>query len=428
MTAATSTALFSEAQELLPGGVNSPVRSFASVGGSPFFVERASGATIWDVEGKSYIDYVGSYGPMILGHAAAPVVAAIARQAEKGTSFGAPTALEVDMARVVTACVPSVAMVRFVSSGTEATMSAIRLARAFTKRRVIVKCEGCYHGHGDAFLSRAGSGLATLGLSSSPGVPEAFAALTVTIPFNDAAALRAALDAHGDDVAAFIVEPVPANMGVVLPRSGYLEEIRELTASRGVLLIFDEVISGFRLGLGGAQAHFGVMPDLTCLGKIIGGGLPVGAYGGRKDIMQMVAPCGPVYQAGTLSGNPLAMRAGLETIAHLKLPETYERLATFGEILASGLREAATRHSWPLTVNQLGSIATPFFVAGGVASWDDARRADTGRFSRFHRELLNRGVFLAPSQFEAMFLSTAHSALDVEATLRAMIAAAATVF
>jgi glutamate-1-semialdehyde 2,1-aminomutase len=424
----TSHGFFEEAKQVLPGGVNSPVRSFASVGGEPFFVARGEGSKIYDVDGREYIDYVCSYGPLILGHAHPAIVQAIRDQAEKGTSYGAPTALEVELAREITAAMPSVEMVRFVNSGTEATMSAVRLARAFTGRKKIIKCEGCYHGHGDGFLSQAGSGLATLGLSSSPGVPDEFAGLTINIPFNNIEALKTALEQHKADVAAVILEPVPANMGVVLPCEGYLASMRELTRAHDALLIFDEVITGFRLAYGGAQEYFGIQADLTCLGKIIGGGLPVGAYGGRKEIMQLVAPSGPVYQAGTLSGNPLAMRAGLEMLKQLKQPGVYKRLEDMTAHLAGKLRQSIQQHNWPLCVNQIGSLLTTFFTSAPVVDYVTAKLADTRKYAQYFHRLLDQGVFLAPSQFEAMFISTAHSSIDIEKTVAAQLTTLRDVF
>ncbi len=414
--------LFQEAQKYLPGGVNSPVRSFASVGGEPFFVGRGEGSKIYDVDGRGYIDYVCSYGPLILGHAHPALVKALHDQAGIGTSYGAPTALEVELGKEIIDAFPSIEMVRFVNSGTEATMSAVRLARAFTQRKKIIKCEGCYHGHADGFLSQAGSGLATLGIASSPGVPEEFAGLTITIPFNDKESLRAVLERHAADVAAVILEPVPANMGVVLPRDGYLESVRELTREFGALLIFDEVITGFRVAYGGAQEHYGVPADLTCLGKIIGGGLPVGAYGGRKEIMQMVAPAGPVYQAGTLSGNPLAMRAGLEALKQLKQPGVYERLHESSMSLGEELKKGIRRHRWPLSVNRIGSMLTVFFTPSEVVNYQTAKTADTRSYGQNFHRMLDRNIFLAPSQFEAMFVSTAHSPADLHKTLEAFLA------
>jgi glutamate-1-semialdehyde 2,1-aminomutase len=428
MSSKTSHELFEEAKQYLPGGVDSPVRSFASVGGEPFFVARAEGSKIYDEDGREYIDYVCSYGPLILGHAHPAIVQAIRDQAGKGTSYGAPTALEVELAKEITAAMPSVEMIRFVNSGTEATMSAVRLARAFTGRKKIIKCEGCYHGHGDSFLSQAGSGLATLGIASSPGVPNEFAQLTINVPFNNIESLRAALEQHQGDVAAAILEPAPANMGVVLPHEGYLESVRELTRQHDVLLIFDEVITGFRLAYGGAQEYFGIQADLTCLGKIIGGGLPVGAYGGRKDIMQSVAPSGPVYQAGTLSGNPLAMRAGLEMLKQLKQPGVYQQLEELAAYLTSELRSSIQQHDWPLQVNHIGSMLTTFFTPSPVVDYATAKRSDTQKYAQYFHRLLNQGIFLAPSQFEAMFISTAHTQADLEKTPAAQLTALGDIF
>ncbi len=422
MSNPTSHELLEQAKHLLPGGVNSPVRSFASVGGDPFFVARAAGSKIYDVEGREYIDYVCSYGPLILGHAHPAIVRAIQEQAERGTSYGAPTEWEVELASEIVAAIPSVDMVRFVNSGTEATMSAVRLARAFTGRKRIIKCEGCYHGHGDGFLSQAGSGLTTLGIASSPGVPDEFAGLTINVPFNNTQALKAALEEYESDVAAVILEPVPANMGVVVPYDGYLHEVREMTRDHNVLLIFDEVITGFRLAYGGAQEYFGVNADLTCLGKIIGGGLPVGAYGGRRDIMQLVAPSGPVYQAGTLSGNPLAMRAGLEMLNQLKRPGIYQQLEETTRQLVDELQKSIRRHGWPLRINHIGSMLTVFFTLSLVVDYATAKRADTEKYAQYFHRMLDQGIFIAPSQFEAMFLSTAHSPADIEKTVKTQLA------
>jgi glutamate-1-semialdehyde 2,1-aminomutase len=428
MTEKASHNLFEEAKQYLPGGVNSPVRSFASVGGEPFFVARGAGSKIYDVDGREYIDYVGSYGPLILGHAPPAIVRAIQEQAESGTSYGAPTALEVELAKEIIAAMPSVEMVRLVNSGTEAAMSAVRLARAFTGRKKIIKGEGCYHGHGDGFLSLAGSGLATLSISSSPGVPDEFAALTINVRFNDIESLKAALEQHEGDVAAVILEPVPANMGVVLPQAGYLKQVRELTRAHNVLLIFDEVITGFRLAYGGAQEYFGVQADLTCLGKIIGGGLPVGAYGGRRDIMQLIAPSGPVYQAGTLSGNPLAMRAGLEMLKQLKQSGVYQQLVDMTAQLVDELRQSIQRHNWPLRVNHIGSMLTAFFTSSPVVDYAAAKTADTKKYAHYFHRMLDQGIFLAPSQFEAMFISAAHSSMDIDKTAAAQSTALSEIF
>ncbi|MBI4295427.1 MAG: glutamate-1-semialdehyde 2,1-aminomutase [Chloroflexi bacterium] len=419
MNTQKSRALFTEAQRYIPGGVDSPVRAFGAVGGQPLFIQRGRGSHIWDADGNEYIDYVGSWGPLILGHAHPQVVAALKSAAEAGTSFGAPTELEIELARLVTAAMPSVEMVRFVSSGTEATMSALRLARAFTGRDKVVKFAGCYHGHSDGLLAKAGSGLATLGLPASPGVPASYAQNTLVLPYNDIEAVSSLLQAQGQHIAAIIVEPVAGNMGVVLPRPGFLEGLRQITRDAGALLIFDEVITGFRLAYGGSQAVYNVVPDLTCLGKIIGGGLPVGAYGGRRDIMQMVAPLGPVYQAGTLSGNPLAMTAGVQTLSLLARPQTYQALEEKAQRLAQGLRLAAQDCGVDLLVSRAGSMLTAFFTSGEVVDYDTALTANTQRYARFFQAMLERGVYLPCSQFEAMFLSSAHSDSDVASTIEA---------
>lgn len=418
-----SQALMEKARTLMPGGVNSPVRSFRGVGGTPFFVDRGEGAYLWDVDGNRYLDYVCSWGPLILGHAHPEVVEALARALERGTSYGAPTALEVELAAMVTEAMPGVEMVRMVNSGTEACMSAIRLARAFTGRPRIIKFAGCYHGHADPLLARAGSGVATLGLPDSPGVPAGTVADTIVLPYNDLDVVNATLAAHGEQVAAVIVEPVAGNMGVVPPAPGFLDGLRELTRKHGALLIFDEVITGFRVAYGGAQALYGVVPDLTCFGKIIGGGLPVGAYGGRRDVMEMVAPAGPVYQAGTLSGNPLAMTAGLATLRVLSRPATYERLERSGAALEAGLLEGAREAGVPVFCQRVGSLLTLFFREGPVRCWDDAARSDTGRYGRFFHALLERGIYFPPSQFEACFLSLAHGDAELEQTIAAARAA-----
>ncbi len=415
---ARSRAVFEEAQKILVGGVNSPVRAFKAVGGDPLVVDRAAGARLFDVDGNEYIDYVCSWGAMILGHAHPAVTAAIQDQAARGTSYGMTTALEAELARAICRAMPSMEMVRFVSSGTEATMSAVRLARAFTKRDFILKFDGGYHGHADSFLSQAGSGLATLGIASSPGVPERLAQLTLNAPYNDAAAVEKMFDAHREQVAAVIVEPVAANMGVVPPAEGFLRDLREITARDEALLIFDEVITGFRLARGGAQAVYGVQPDLTTLGKIIGGGLPCAAYGGRTDLMKMVAPLGPVYQAGTLSGNPLAMRAGIETLKLLEAPGFYDQLNRKAERLVAGIRGAIVRHGGRDTcVNAAGSLLTVFFTGAEVGNYDAAKKSDTYRFGEFFRKMLERGIFLPPSQYEALFVSAAHSDSDIDRTI-----------
>jgi glutamate-1-semialdehyde 2,1-aminomutase len=411
--------LFAAAVRVIPGGVNSPVRAFRGVGGEPFFVARGEGARLWDVEGRAYLDFLGSWGPLILGHAARPVVEAVTAAAARGTSYGAPTPMEVEMAEAITAAYPSVELVRLVSSGTEAAMSAIRVARGATGRALLVKFDGCYHGHADSLLVKAGSGGATFSIPDSGGVPAALAALTLTAPFNDLAAVRALFQARGGEIAAVIVEPVAGNMGVVPPRPGFLEGLREVTRAHGALLIFDEVITGFRVAYGGAQQLYGVRPDLTCLGKIIGGGLPVGAYGGARALMEQVAPLGTIYQAGTLSGNPLAVAAGLATLRALRERGVYARLETLGAALERGLREAAGAAGVALTVNRVGSMLTGFFCAGPVTDYASARRADTSAYARFFHAMLGAGVFLAPSQFEAAFVSLAHTDADIAEAGRA---------
>ncbi len=414
-----SKSLLAAAERVIPGGVNSPVRAFRSVGGQPFFVARAAGSRIWDVDGHAYLDFVGSWGPLVLGHAPAAVVEAVVEAAGRGTSYGAPTAGEVELAELIAAAYPSMELLRLVNSGTEATMSAIRVARGATGREAIVKFDGCYHGHADSLLVKAGSGGATFSIPDSRGVPAGVAQLTVTAPFNDLEAVRDAFRARGDEIAAVIVEPVAGNMGVVPPAPGFLAGLRELCTRHGALLIFDEVITGFRVGWGGAQALYGVRPDLTCLGKIIGGGLPVGAYGGRRDLMAQVAPLGGVYQAGTLSGNPLAVAAGLATLRALDQGDAYERLERLGALMERGLRVAAEKTGEPLTVNRVGSMLTAFFTDGPVVDYATARRADTARYARYFHGMLSRGVYLAPSQFEAAFVSLAHSESDVAEAGRA---------
>jgi len=411
--------LYQKALSLMPGGVNSPVRAFRAVGGDPVFIARGKGSCIADVEGRNYIDYVLSWGPLIVGHCHPEVVEALARAIETGTSFGACTPAEVELAERIREAYPSIERVRLVNSGTEATLSALRVARAATGRDKILKFEGCYHGHGDSLLVKAGSGVATLGLPDSPGVPRALAELTITVPFNDAAALEEAFRIHDHQLAAVIVEPVVGNSGCLPPQAGFLEKLRRLTTGQGTVLILDEVMTGFRVAYGGAQELFGIQPDLTTLGKIIGGGLPVGAYGGKASLMDWVAPAGPVYQAGTLSGNPLAVAAGLRTLEILRRPGTYERLEMISNRLASGLAAAAATAGVPLTVNRVGSMFTCFFTRNAVTDYASAKKSDTGRFARFFRALLERGVYFPPSQFEAAFVSTAHSEADVTVTLEA---------
>ena len=417
-----SSRLFQRAQQILPGGVDSPVRAFKSVGASPLFIRRAAGARIQDVDGNRYIDYVMSWGPLIHGHAPRGLIAALAAAAKNGTSFGAPSPLEVELGERVRALMPSMERVRFVSSGTEAAMSALRVARAATGRDRIVKFEGCYHGHADAFLVGAGSGALTLGTPTSPGVTRGTSADTLVASYNDLESVRRLFDGHRDQIAAVIVEPIAGNIGVVPPADGFLSGLREITSGAGALLIFDEVISGFRAASGGAQALAGVRPDLTCLGKIIGGGLPVGAYGGRVDLMELVSPAGPVYQAGTLSGNPLAMTAGLWCLKNLS-PKLYRSLAALGARLAAGLADAAREQGVALQVNAFGSILTPFFTGRPVRNFASATSASTEQYARFFRGMLDRGIYPPPSQFEAWFLSAAHTAKDIDATIRAARAA-----
>src|SRR5215208_2133733 len=410
--------LFAAAQNIIPGGVNSPVRAFRGVGGTPRFIRSARGATITDVDGKTYIDYVGSWGPMILGHADEEVVAAVQEVALKGTSFGAPTELEVDLAQEVVDAVPSIEMVRMVNSGTEATMSAIRLARGVTNRSLLVKFEGCYHGHGDSLLVKAGSGVATLGLPDSPGVPAALAQNTITVPFNNAGALEGFFAEH-KDIAAVIIEPVVGNMGCVPPQPGYLEAVHKLTKANGTLLIFDEVMTGFRLARGGAQELYGISPDITTLGKIIGGGLPVGAYGGSRELMDNIAPAGPIYQSGTLSGNPLSMTAGLVTLRRLRDKSVYDRLENSSRKLVEGLAAAARDAGVTTVTNRVGSMWTSFFTDQPVTNWETANRSDREQYGKFFHALLEEGVYLAPSQFEAAFVSLAHTEELIEQTLTA---------
>ena len=411
--------LMRRAERLMPGGVSSPVRAFRAVGGEPLFIARGQGSHLFDADCNAYIDFVGSWGPLIAGHAHPDVVRALHEATALGTSFGAPTAAEADLAEVIVDRVPSVTMIRFVNSGTEATMSAIRLARAATGRDLIVKFDGCYHGHADSLLVSAGSGVLTLGQPDSPGVPGPIAALTISIPFNDPQAAWRVFQRQPDMIAAVIVEPVAGNMGVVAPRPGFLEALQDITHRHGALLILDEVMTGFRVARGGAQELYGIRPDLTAFGKVIGGGLPVGAYGGRADLMKMISPSGPVYQAGTLSGNPLAMAAGLSTLRLVDDPGVYEVLERMGARLEAGLLEAAEAAVVPVQVGRVGSMLTLFFSADPVRDYAGARQCDTGRFARFHGSMLEQGVYLPPSQFEAWFLSLAHTSEDVEATIAA---------
>ena len=415
-----SSSLFRRARKVMPGGVSSPVRSFASVGGEPFFVASARGSRVRDADGRSYIDYVMSYGPHLFGHVPGFVRRALDRASRRGTSYGAPTELEVRLAERVAKMVPSIEMVRFVNSGTEATMSAIRLARGATGRKRIIKAEGAYHGHADSFLVAAGSGLATLGIAGSPGVPEELAALTTVVPYNDAGALEAAFTRFKGEIAAFILEPLAANMGVVLPADGYLQAARDLATRHGALLIFDEVISGFRIAAGGAQEIYGVAPDLTTLGKILGGGLPVGAYGGRRDLMEKMAPSGAVYQAGTLSGNPLAMSAGIAMLDEIARRPPYAQLEQKGAALEALLRAEIERRglSGAVCLTRAGSLSTLFFAPGPMRGFADVKRSDTRRFAVFFHAMRERGIFLAPAQFEAWFLSTAHSDAEIRRTVR----------
>jgi glutamate-1-semialdehyde 2,1-aminomutase len=413
---ARSEALFAEALNYMPGGVNSPVRAFRAVGGKPFFVNRAAGAHVWDVDGNDYVDYVGTWGPAIHGHAPLAVIQAVKDAADSGTSFGIPNPHEVTMARLICELVPSVRKVRMCNSGTEACMSAVRLARGFTRRDKIIKFDGCYHGHADSLLVRAGSGALTFGHPDSAGVPAAFTQHTIVVPYNDQEAVRAAMSANKGQVAGIIVEPVPGNAGLYTPKPGYLEFLRKVTEEHGALLIFDEVMTGFRLSRGGAQERFGIRPDLSCFGKIIGGGLPVGAFGGRAEIMDCLAPLGPVYQAGTLSGNPLAMAAGIAALRGLT-PEVYARLESLGAALETGLRGAANAAGIPVCLNRCGSMFCGYFTTGPVHNLADAMKSDRERFKRYFHGMLQKGVYLAPSQFEAGFVSTAHTEADVRQTV-----------
>ncbi|TBR36354.1 MULTISPECIES: glutamate-1-semialdehyde 2,1-aminomutase [Dyella] len=415
----TNHELFQRARQLMPGGVNSPVRAFNSVGGEPFFTARADGPYLWDVEGKRYIDYVGSWGPMIVGHNHPHVREAVERAVMNGLSYGTPCPAEITMAEAITRLVPSIDMVRMVNSGTEATMSAIRLARGATGRSKIVKFEGCYHGHGDSFLVKAGSGALTFGVPTSPGVPKASADLTLTLAYNDLAAAEALFAEHGDDIAGLIIEPVAGNMNCIPPKDGYLQGLRELCTRHGALLIFDEVMTGFRVALGGAQAHYGITPDISTFGKIIGGGMPVGAYGGRRELMEQIAPAGPIYQAGTLSGNPVAMAAGLAMLELIQAPGFYESLAARTRLLTDGLQAVADGEGIPFSTNRVGGMFGLFFTAEKVESYTQATAADTTLFNRFFHGMLERGVYLAPSAFEAGFVSSAHTDDDIAATLEA---------
>lgn len=411
--------LLDSAKKVIPGGVNSPVRAFRAVGGEPPFIARGEGAYLWDEDGNRYVDYVLSWGPLILGHAHPAVIDALSNAAMKGTSYGAPTALETELAELVIGMVPSVEMVRFVNSGTEATMSALRLARAYTGRHKIVKFEGCYHGHGDMLLVQAGSGVATLGLPDSPGVPPGAAQDTLTAPFNSLSAVEALFHQFPDEIAAIILEPVVGNMGVIPPASGFLEGLRELTETHGALLIFDEVMTGFRVALGGAQELYGIDPDLTTLGKVIGGGLPVGAYAGKREIMETVSPAGPMYQAGTLSGNPLAMTAGLVTLRELRKPGVFEGIVAQTQRLCQGMGQAAAASGVPVYQTRVGTMFCTYFTEGPVSDYASAKRSDTAAFGRFFQTMLEAGVYLAPSQFEAGFTSTAHDDHVIEATIEA---------
>ncbi|KAF0146477.1 MAG: glutamate-1-semialdehyde 2 1-aminomutase [Nitrospirae bacterium] len=411
--------LFKQAKAIIPGGVNSPVRAFKAVGGNPVFIAKGKGSKIYDVDGNSYIDYVLSWGPLILGHAHPKVIKALKSAAEKGTSFGAPTPLEIELANLVLKAYPSMDKVRMVNSGTEATMSAIRVARGFTKRDAIIKFEGCYHGHADGLLVKAGSGAMTFGIPDSPGVPESYAKNTITIPFNDIDALKTVINRQWKSIACVIIEPVVGNIGCVLPKPGFLAAVRTLTKKYGIVLIFDEVMTGFRVAYGGAQEHYRIKPDMTCLGKVIGGGLPVGAYGGKKEIMSMVSPEGPVYQAGTLSGNPLAMTAGIETLRILLTKGTYKKLESLSAMLERGLKDAAKRAGVATKFYRAGTMFCTYFTNKEVYDYATAKTADTAKFSRFFSGMLDRGVNIAPSQFEAGFMSLAHSESDIEKTARA---------
>jgi glutamate-1-semialdehyde 2,1-aminomutase len=411
--------LFKKAQELIPGGVNSPVRAFKAVGGNPIFIQKAKGSKIYDIDGNEYIDYVLSWGPLILGHAPPVIVKALKKAAERGTSYGAPTPLEIELAELIIKAYPSMDMVRMVNSGTEATMSAIRVARGFTGRDRIIKFEGCYHGHADGLLVKAGSGATTFGIPDSPGVPKSYAQETITLPFNNVEVLKEVINKEWRSIACVIVEPVVGNIGCVIPIPGFLETLRELTEKNGIVLIFDEVMTGFRVSFGGAQEYYGIKPDMTCLGKVIGGGLPVGAYGGKKEIMSMVSPSGPVYQAGTLSGNPLAMTAGIETIKILSRRSTYKRLEYIASLLENGLKDAAKMAGVKTRFYRAGTMFCTYFTDVDVVDYKTAKMSDTSKFSKFFSNMLKKGINLAPSQFEAGFLSLAHTERDIEKTVKA---------
>jgi len=419
MNRKNSTKLFNRAINVIPGGVNSPVRACKSVGAEPVFIDHAEGCMIYDTDSNGFIDYIGSWGPMILGHRHSAVIKAIASVLNRGTSFGAPTDLEIVLAEMVIDAVPSVDMVRMVNSGTEATMSAIRLARGITGRDAIIKFDGCYHGHADTLLVEAGSGVATLGIPGSPGVPESFVAHTISLPYNDIESIKKVMDEQGDKIACIIVEPIAGNMGLVRPVDGFLETLREVTKKSGSILIFDEVMTGFRVAYGGAQSLYGILPDITCLGKIIGGGLPVGAYGGKREIMEHIAPHGPVYQAGTLSGNPVAMAAGIATLMQLKKPGFYENLDKKADLLATGLEKAAEKAGVKARVDRAGSMLGLFFTDRDVKNFEDAKTSDLDMFSAYYNGMLEKGIYLAPSQFEALFVSAAHKAEHIDKTIAA---------
>jgi len=419
MNRENSNKLFNRAINVIPGGVNSPVRACKSVGAEPVFIDHAEGCMIYDADGNGFIDYIGSWGPMILGHRHSAVIKAIASVLNRGTSFGAPTDLEIVLAEMVINAVPSVDMIRMVNSGTEATMSAIRLARGVTGRDVIIKFDGCYHGHADTLLVEAGSGVATLGIPGSPGVPESFVAHTLSLPYNDIKSVKKVMDEQGDKIACIIVEPIAGNMGLVRPVDGFLETLREVTEKSGSLLIFDEVMTGFRVAFGGAQSLYGILPDITCLGKIIGGGLPVGAYGGKREIMEHIAPHGPVYQAGTLSGNPVAMAAGIATLMQLKKPGFYENLDKKADLLATGLEKAAEKAGVKARVDRAGSMLGLFFTDRDVKNFEDAKTSDLDIFAAYYKGMLEKGIYLAPSQFEALFVSAAHEVEHIDKTIEA---------